>query len=89
VLLFDYVQRKLVEGSTRDVDDLATRDMVAGLGEPFRFGTNDLLPLVYQEGFRYLRTVSFDELCLELTGTYERARKFRFQLIATTSCTTP
>jgi methyltransferase (TIGR00027 family) len=89
VLLFDYVQRKLVEGRTRDADDLATRDLVAELGEPFRFGINDLLPLVYEQGFRYLRTISFDEICLERTGTYLRSRKFRFQLIATTSRTAP
>jgi hypothetical protein len=31
--------------------------------------------------------VSFDEMCLSLTGTYDRARMFRFQHCATASRT--
>jgi hypothetical protein len=36
-------------------------------------------------GYRFLRTVSFDELALEYTGTYARERFFRFQAIALAS----
>ena len=43
----------------------------------------------YEEGFRYVNVTSFDELCLTLTGTYDRARKFRFQHIAVASRTRP
>jgi methyltransferase (TIGR00027 family) len=55
---------------------------VAGLGEKVVFGTNDPLPLLYEEGFREVRSLSFDEACLSLTGTYERSRQFRFQRLA-------
>jgi methyltransferase (TIGR00027 family) len=81
-VLFDYVRRNMAEGQVRDADDRQTHRMVADLGEPFRFGTNDVLPLLYEEGFRHVRTTSFDEACLNLTGTYDRRRKFRFQLLA-------
>ena len=53
--------------------------MVADLGEPFVFGLNDATPLIFAAGFRYLRTVSFDEACLQLTNSYLRERMFRFQ----------
>ena len=36
-------------------------------------------------GYRYLRTVSFDELALQYTGSYARERFFRFQSIAVAS----
>lgn len=81
-VLFDYVRRDMAQGQVRDPADRATHRMVADLGEPFRFGTNDVLPLLYEEGFRHVRTTSFDEACLNLTGTYDRRRKFRFQLLA-------
>jgi methyltransferase (TIGR00027 family) len=78
-LMFDYVGKKLITGATRDQQDLATRAMVAELGEPLKFGLDDYLPLLFEEGFRFVRHTSFDEVCLERTGTYERGRKFRFQ----------
>lgn len=78
---FDYVGKRLVEGQVPTEDRLA-RDRVAEMGEPLRFGVNDVVPLLYEEGFRHVRTVSFDEACLSLTGTYDRRRKFRFQSIA-------
>lgn len=80
-LYFDHVGKRFVEGSVRDPNDLAARERVAEMGEPLRFGIDDVLPLLYGAGFRYVRTVSFDEACLALTGTYERERKFRFQAI--------
>lgn len=88
-IVFDYVGKTLVQGELRDREDAAARDYVKNLGEPFLFGTNDILPLLYEEGFRYVRTTSFDELCLRLTGTYDRARKFRFQSLCLASRTPP
>jgi len=41
--------------------------------------------LMAECGYRFLRTVSFDELALEYTGTYARERFFRFQAIALAS----
>lgn len=78
-IVFDHVRKKLVAGDVRDPIDLEPRAIVERLGEPLRFGIDDVLPLLYEEGFRRVRVQTFDEACLELTGTYERARKFRFQ----------
>ncbi len=81
VLLFDHLETKLVEGRSKVASDAALKAMVADLGEPFTFGINDPLPLLVEEGFGRVRSVSFDEIALELTGTYERGRMFRFQHI--------
>lgn len=81
-LFFDYVGKRFVTGDVRDPRDHDARERVAEMGEPLRFGVNDVLPLLYEEGFRHVRTVSFDEACLTLTGTYDRERKLRFQSIA-------
>jgi methyltransferase (TIGR00027 family) len=78
-LVFDHVRKKIVAGDVRDPVDLEPRAIVEGLGEPLRFGIDDVLPFLYEEGFRKVRVTTFDEACLELTGTYERERKFRFQ----------
>jgi methyltransferase (TIGR00027 family) len=79
ILLFDYIMKKMAEGNRLDDRDANLRRMVGDMQEPLRFGFNDATPLMYDEGFRQLRTVSFDEIALSFTGTYERARKFRFQ----------
>lgn len=89
LLVFDYVRKKLVAGEARHERTAQMREMVAGLGEPLRFGTDDPLPLLYAAGFRYVRTTTFDEACLLLTGTYERSRELRFQGLALASCTVP
>ncbi len=81
-LFFDYVGKRFVEGNVRDARDDRARERIAEMGEPLHFGINDVVPLLSEEGFRYVRTLSFDEACLSLTGTYERGRKFRFQSIA-------
>ena len=88
-VLFDFVRRDIVNGELRHANDVKVRDIVANLNEPFRFGINDVLPLLYEEGFRRVRVTSFDEACLNLTGTYDRSRKFRFQLLAEASVTGP
>jgi hypothetical protein len=49
------------------------------------FGIDDPTPLMAECGYRFLRTVSFDELALEYTGTYSRERFFRFQSIGLAS----
>ena len=87
VLVFDYVSRKLIEGQRED--QMRIRSLVGDLGEPFQFGINDLSPLAWDAGFRWVRTVGFDEACLALTGSYERSRAFRFQKFGLVSRTPP
>jgi methyltransferase (TIGR00027 family) len=89
VIVFDYVMRKLVEGQRVRPNEREMLDLLASISEPFKFGINDVLPLLYEEGFRWVDTISFDEACLSMTGTYERARQFRFQLFALASRTAP
>ncbi len=85
VLLFDYINRKLAQGNRLSESDESLRELVADLGEPFVTGFNDPLPLLQGAGFRHIRTVSFDQACLSLTGTYDRERLFRFQHFAIAS----
>ena len=85
VLTFDYINRNMVAGVGLTSASSGVRAKVDDLGEPFRFGTNDILPLLSECGFRHVRTTSFDEICLSATGTYDRARKFRFQHMALAS----
>ena len=59
--------------------------LVEELGEPFRFGINDPLPLLVEAGFAQVRQTSFDEIALTLTGTYDRERLFRFQHVVEAS----
>lgn len=61
------------------------KGIIEELGEPMQFGIDDPTPLMAESGYRFLRTVSFDELALEYTGTYARERFFRFQSIAIAS----
>ncbi len=89
VLLFDHFTRSFVEGATRADGDQQTRDLVEELGERFVWGSNDPLPMLFEEGFRHVRSVSFDEACLSLTGTYRRERQFRFQRMVLASVTAP
>lgn len=89
VVVLDYLGKKLVHGRVKDPRDLAASHVVTDLGEPLRFGFDDPVPLFAAEGFRHLRTLSFDEICLACTGTYERARQFRFQHLLAASPGTP
>ena len=45
--------------------------------------------MLYDCGFRWVRTLDFNELALEMLGDYQRDRQFRFQHIALASATTP
>lgn len=85
VLVFDYIGKRIVERRDVSAQDAANMALLDGLGEPAVFGTNDPLPMLFDAGFRQVRTVSFDQACLSLTGTYERARMFRFQHLAIAS----
>jgi len=85
IVVFDHLRRKIVAGQVRDPKDLESRAFVEDLGEPLRFGIDYPLPLLYEEGFRRVRSLTFDELCLDATGTYERERAFRFQGVVVAS----
>jgi methyltransferase (TIGR00027 family) len=77
ILLFDHLlQARPPSGKKED-----TREFVGRLGEPVRFGSKDPVPMLAECGFRHVRSLSFDEACLTLTGTYLREREFRFQRI--------
>jgi hypothetical protein len=59
------------------------------MGEPLRFGVDDALPLLFEEGFRKVRARTFDEIALDLTGTYVRERAFAFQRVVLASVAAP
>lgn len=84
-LAFDYLMKRMVYGDDIPEHDKQTRQLVSDLGEPVTFGTNDPLPMLVDEGFRHVRSISFDEITLDYTGTYDRARMFRFQHLALAS----
>ena len=79
LLLFDIFSKRFVRADTGQQGDRESVQMVEDMGEPFRWGTNDPLPLLFEEGLRYVDITRFDEACLALTGSYERERMFRFQ----------
>jgi methyltransferase (TIGR00027 family) len=88
VLVFDHLLKKQADPNNKVANEHA-QGFVKGLGEPVIFGTNDPVPMLYDAGFRHVRSASFDEVCLSLTGTYDRARQFRFQRLVVTSVTPP
>ncbi len=85
LILFDYVGKRIAEGERLRDKDRGVRDEVSGMGEPIRWGTNDPIPLLSECGFRHVLTLTFDQIALALTGTYERAREFRFQSMCAAS----
>ena len=89
LLAFDFVGKKLAEGVSISDKDRAMRDYVGDLGEPIRFGSNHIVPLLGDCGYRWIRQLSFDELAYEHLGTYAREREFRFQHMALASVTPP
>lgn len=90
VIAFDYVEKRMVtEGAKLNESGHATREVVKDLGEPVTFGVNDPLPMLQETGFRHVETVTFDDIALSLTGSYDRSRQFRFQHIAVASRTAP
>ena len=89
LVALDHVGKRFAGGQTLSENDRQTRAYVGELGEPIRFGSDDLLPLLYECGFRWVRTLDFNELALELVGDYDRERLFRFQHIALAAPRTP
>jgi methyltransferase (TIGR00027 family) len=86
LLVFDYLNSNMAKSSPRlRPEDRAMKGIIEELGEPVQFGIDDPTPLMAECGYRFLRTVSFDELALQYTGTYARERFFRFQSIALAS----
>lgn len=89
LVAFDYVGKNYAAGHKMTPADLETRAYVGELGEPIRYGTNDVLPMLYECGFRWVRTLDFNELALELVHDYQRERAFRFQRLALAAVHTP
>jgi len=83
LLIFDYLNSNMAKSSPRlRNEDREMKGIIDELGEPMQFGIDDPTPLMAECGYRFLRTVSFDQLALQYTGTYARERFFRFQSIA-------
>ena len=89
LVAFDFVGKKFAAGQSASPSDRETAAYVGELGEPLRHGTDDILPLLYECGFRWVRSLDFNELALEMLGDYKRERMFRFQHIALASLRTP
>ena len=89
LVAFDFVGKKLASGDNLNARDEGTRSYVGELGEPIRYGSDDILPLLAACGFRWVRSLDFNELALEMMGDYQRDRMFRFQHIAIASPTVP
>jgi len=89
LVAFDFVGKRLASGQRISETDHETRAVIGDLGEPIRYGSDDVLPLLYECGFRWVRSLDFNELALEFLGDYERARMFRFQHIALAAARTP
>jgi methyltransferase (TIGR00027 family) len=88
LVAFDFVGKKFAEGQVAP-KDVETRDFVGELGEPIRHGADDILPLLYDCGYRWVRSLDFNELALEMLGDYKRERLFRFQHLALAAVQTP
>jgi methyltransferase (TIGR00027 family) len=89
LVAFDFVGKRFGDGHKLSEKDVQTRSYVGELGEPIQFGTDDILPLLYECGFRWVRSLDFNELALEMVGDYVRDRKFRFQHIALAAVRAP
>ncbi|HEY5949191.1 MAG TPA: SAM-dependent methyltransferase [Kofleriaceae bacterium] len=89
LVAFDFVGKRFAAGQSLSEKDVQTREMVGELGEPIRYGSDDILPLLYECGFRWVRQLDFNELALEMLGDYQRDRQFRFQHLALAAVRTP
>jgi methyltransferase (TIGR00027 family) len=89
LLAFDFVGKRFMEAAPMSDTAEGARGYLGSLGEPVRFGSNDILPLLVECGFRWVRVLDFNQLALELLGDYRRERMFRFQHLALASPTTP
>ncbi len=82
LVAFDFVGKTFAAGRSKSDGDRETRAYVGELGEPITYGSDDILPLLYDCGFRWVRSLDFNELALEMIGDYQRDRMFRFQHLA-------
>jgi methyltransferase (TIGR00027 family) len=89
LVAFDFVGKKFAAGDVKSDSDRQTKAYVGDLGEPIRHGSDDILPLLYECGFRWVRSLDFNELALEMLGDYQRDRLFRFQHLALAAVRTP
>ncbi|HTR53436.1 MAG TPA: SAM-dependent methyltransferase [Kofleriaceae bacterium] len=93
LVAFEFVGKRFATGNERSEQAQAAareqRALVEELGEPTRFGSDDILPLLYECGFRWVRSLDFNELALEMCGDYQRERQFRFQHLALAAVRTP
>jgi methyltransferase (TIGR00027 family) len=89
LIAFDFVGKKLAQGEKLDATAEQTRSFVGELGEPIRHGSDDILPLLVECGYRWVRSLDFNELALQFLGDYQRDRMFRFQHIALAAVQTP
>jgi len=89
LVAFDFVGKKFAAGQSLSTKDEETRAYVGELGEPIRYGTDDILPLLHDCGFRWVRSLDFNELALEMLGDYQRDRMFRFQHLALAAVRSP
>lgn len=89
LVAFDFVGKRLAAGKNLSQNDEQTRAYVGDLGEPIQYGSDDILPLLSDCGFRWVRSLDFNELALEMLGDYVRDRQFKFQHIALASVTAP
>lgn len=80
-VVFDTLGKRMVERRDISERDALSMEIVDDLGEPVIFGINHTIGLVAECGFTWARASSFDEIDLDLTGTYDRERMFRFQTL--------
>lgn len=85
LVAFDFVGKNMAAGAKLSTQDRGMRDYIGELAEPVRFGSDHITPLLAECGYRWVRTVTFDELALQFLGDYQRDRLFRFQRIALAS----
>jgi len=89
LVAFDCVGKKIGEGVQLNEKDRGTRDFVGDLAEPVRFGSDHITPLLAECGYRWVRSVGFDDLALQFLGDYQRDRLFRFQRMVLCSPSVP
>jgi methyltransferase (TIGR00027 family) len=84
-LVFDTLGKAMAGGRRLREGDEQMVENLNAVGEPLRWGTDHILPLCFEEGFRRVRSINFEELALAYTGTYERERAFAFSRVTVAS----
>lgn len=89
IVAFDLFGKRFSSGQRVPAQDLDAHSLVSELGEPILFGSDDIVPLLHECGFRWIRSRDFNELSVELMGVYKREWFFRFQHLALAAVRTP